>query len=150
MKLTTEMRQELADGLAQEGGVKVIDEFCAEQVEQIAPIIERWLDKYEAALTTAESFVSGFEGYEMPEGVDDMLAQVRALLFWGPSGDVCKLRVVYRTRGAHTHMEIRTGPLPLGIGLSLAGCITLTNDEFALWRQGRARIEFVDGDAQLR
>lgn len=50
MQLTTEMRQELADALAGPSPttlhgqrIKIIDDFCAEQVGLIAPILERWL-----------------------------------------------------------------------------------------------------------
>ena len=80
MKLTTEQRQQLADALSEKSGVKIIDDFCAELVLKIAPVIETWFEKYEASLAAAESFISGFEDDEMQTGIPEMLKDIRALI----------------------------------------------------------------------
>ena len=44
--------------------------------------------------------------------------------------------------GTHTHLHIWTGKT--GFTLGKAGTLTVTNEEFAAWKEGKLKFEFIE------
>jgi hypothetical protein len=80
MKLTNEQKQELATVLAGKPILAELADVAVEESVRIAPVIEKWFEKYEQALENAESFISGFEDSADQEGVAELLTAIRELI----------------------------------------------------------------------